>query len=188
MKKIIFGLVLFFGLNSQAAELSVSGALGFFTVGNPYLQDDPNRTDARSLSGIIAIGGDFEYHIDKDLAFGAYVRYHGTGDDVGPNTEESFSSLALGGMAKGYLNSRNWNFYYGAGFGIVSASYEEKNGTTTTEYEPGMTLGPMLVIGGLYPISEKFSIGIENMRLFSLGEDTNGEVVSDWTVKGKWMF
>lgn len=188
MKKLVFALLFLFATSGRAAEMSASVALGFFSAPVAYLQDEPNTGSNIPLSGIIAIGGDFEYHLDKDLALGAYLRYHGTGDDVGPNTEASFSNLALGAMAKGYLNSRNWAFYYGAGFGITSTHYEVEAGTTTTETDPGMTLGPVLVIGGLYPINDKFSIGIENMRIYALGEDTNGEVVSDWTIKGKFNF
>lgn len=183
MKKMILAFTLLFGISANAAQMSVSGALGFFSVGNSFVNDNNAQTAMAGLSGLVALGADFEYAPDKDYSYGAYLRYHGTGDDYG-TTDLSFSNLALGAMAKGYLNSRNWNFYYGAGLGIVSVSYE----AGAAEFTPGMTFGPMVVLGGLYPLNDRLSMGIENMRLYALGEDTNGELVSDWTIKAKYDF
>jgi len=163
----------------------VSGALGAFTVGNSRLEGDQNGANAAAspvgLSGIAGFGMDFEYRTKSYLGFGGMFRYYSTSDTI-LQTKFKYSLLVAGPFVKAHLPMKHLDFSIGAGLVVANPSY-----TQTTELDADMGFGTDFTIGVLYRYNSHVFFGIENRRIFALGSELNGMLVSDWMLKFQYF-
>jgi len=170
---------------------AVSGAFGFYSPGTALLIDT-SRTGSQStspaVSGFFGIGGDYEYLYASDLTFGGFFRYYSTSDSISSSTEQKVAAWTLSGMARAYFNTDNFAPYIGGGFGLVNVSVKNTTNGTSSDWEPSTTLGFNMAIGVLYKFNDQVGIGVENLRVFALGEKVQGMPINDFMFKGRFIF
>jgi hypothetical protein len=163
----------------------VWGGLGFFNGGAHYINNgDSGEARATSLSGVIALGGDFEFMFDYDLGLVATLRYYSTTEDIEDGETLTYSVFALGAQTRFHFPHKAWDFYAAPGLSLASASAKYDDETS----EGGLTLAPTFTIGVAIALTPQIAVGVENQRIIALGSNLNGELVSDYLIKGRFSF
>ncbi len=189
MKSLLIGLLALMTLSSSAYALStfnnrgtqyVTGSFGFTAAGASSVTDEDTIPNL-GQSGFFAFGGGFDYMYEEGLSLGAFFRYHSTEDDykaLGQNTtdELSMSAINIGANAKFYVPYNSWGLYFAPGFGFLDIEYEFGNASESS----GFTFAPSFAIGVLVAVNDKIDLGVENQRVWGLGEAANGIMLSDW--------
>ena len=109
--------------------------------------------------GQFVLGLDYERALSAHVGFGGYFAF----------TAEKKEALlpqiiALGMDAKVHVGVEKWDLYVRPGFGLAFASLD----TISKTY-----LAPILGIGVQYVLSEKTSLGVENLNVFNWTEKTD---------------
>lgn len=180
--------------SSSGAKHVLSPSLGFYGAGTNYLYGRSNNRDEGAsmfLSGLFGIGLDYEYLLKPDFSIGGFVRYYSASDTFannGASQEITNRATIVGATARFYLiNTESFLGYFNTGVNTVSVTYKSVVNTTTTEVSPDMGFGFHGAAGILYKVSPLWSIGVENLRVMSLGEKINGWVVNDFMVKARFV-
>lgn len=156
----------------------ISPSLGFMGPGQNILVDG-NNTGQLTLSGLFAIGGEYEYMLKPDLSVGGFIRYYDTSDSSG-GTSLTETAFLLGGLAHAYLIDTNtWQGYVASGLTILNL----KQKTGGVSVSPDMGFGIPLVMGLGYKINDQFTLGLEHMQVLALGEKINGWPISDLMIR-----
>lgn len=161
---------------SSESKNILSPSLGFAGVGYNAIQESDSKTGRMTLSGLFAIGVEYEYMLKDDFSIGGFIRYYNTSDTVaGTKIEET--SFLLGPMAHVYLvNNANWVGYVGSGFTLLSLTQKQAG----TSVSPSAGLGIPIAMGIAYKFTPKLSGGIEHNQVMALGSDLNGWPISDF--------
>jgi outer membrane protein W len=167
----------------------VSGALGFLAPGaNTLVGTSNNQTVGTSFkaSGLIGIGGDYDYMLNKDFSVGGVLRYYSSTATVaaGGNTTvtEQDTLFTVGPTAHAYLPTGDFVPYLGAGLVLMAPSVT--SGGNSISITSGM--GLMLSMGLLYNVTDAVALGIETVRLTGLSSSINGNLIEDFMLKGRF--
>ncbi len=177
--------------HSSSGQHAVSAALGIYSPGAALYTAKINGNDASErpgVSGLFGIGGDYEYIVAPDLTVGGFFRYYSSSDSTTQNNEQKVSAWTLAGQVRAYLPTEHWLPYLGAGLGMVSASLKNSSNGNSQDYDPSATIGLNMAMGLLYKVDERVAFGVENLRVWALGEKTNGMPINDFMFKGRFVF
>ena len=175
---------MFYGVENPEGSSHFYGAIGFFGVDYSHIfKDNDNVNNTPSLSGMLNIGGDYEYMLQTDFGVGGLFRYYSTSDDWQNNVTASYSNWVIGPYARFHFPNRFFDFFFGPGLGFGNPTGEYKTSATKTNLDAGTQLMPFYQMGVLIGISQNLAVGFETMRLLSLGRTINGWVQSDYTFK-----
>lgn len=178
--------------SNHAGSMHVQGALGWFGTEGAYLWKDSTTNGATpNLSGLIAVGGDFEYMLQNDLGVGGLIRYYGSGDVVGKTTsntdiETSISTLALGAFSRVHIPHRQFDFYMAPGFGITSTSAKLTAGSTSTTTDTGTVFTFFIQTGLMYALTHNMAAGFETTRYLPWSSEFNGWLLQDFALKFRY--
>jgi hypothetical protein len=168
---------------STEGKHTISPMLGFMGPGTNAVTDN-SAAASLTLSGLFAIGADYEYGLKDDFSVGGLFRYYSTNDTVG-TTDDTESVFMLGGLAHAKLvNTEHFSAYIGSGLALLQVTVKRtpQNGSSTT-FSPGMTLGLPFALGVGYKLNDTMTLGIEHMQVMALGDKVNGWPVSDFMVR-----
>lgn len=166
----------------------VSGALGFLAPGANTLVGTANsQTVGTSFktSGLVGIGGDYDYMLNKDFSVGGMLRYYNCSTTIVANNAtatEQDTLFTFGPVAHAYLPMGDFVPYLGAGFELLLPSVT--SGGTSISITTGM--GLMMSAGLLYNLTDSVALGIETMHLIGLSSSINGTLVEDFMFKGRF--
>jgi hypothetical protein len=166
----------------------VSGALGFLAPGaNTLVGTSNSQTVGTSFktSGLIGIGGDYDYMLNKDFSVGGMLRYYNSSTTISANgatATEQDTLFTFGPVAHAYLPVGDFVPYLGAGFELLVPSVT--SGGASISITSGM--GLMMSMGLLYYLTDSVGLGIETMHLIGLSSSINGTLVEDFMLKGRF--
>jgi hypothetical protein len=162
----------------------ISGAFGFLAPGANTLVGTVNgnqQVTSFQTSGLFALGGDYDYLINKDFSIGGILRYYNCSSSIAGQTVQD-TLFALGPDVRAYLPSGNFLPYVGAGFIYMAPGVTVGNNS----YSITSGLGLMLSMGILYNLTETIGLGVETTRLTGLSSSINGNLVEDYMLKGRF--
>ncbi len=162
----------------------ISGAFGFLAPGYNTLIGTVNGQQQQTnfqTSGLFALGGDYDYMLNKDFSVGGVLRYYNCSSTILNNSVQN-TLFTLGPSVRAYLPSGNFLPYLGAGFMFMAPSVTSGN----VSYSITSGIGLMLSMGLLYNINDGVALGIETMRLTGLSSSINGNLVEDYMLKGRF--
>lgn len=175
--------------SNRQGSIRLSGVLGWFGTEQARLwKDSKTNGNNFALSGLIGVGGDFEYFADTDLSVGALIRYYGTGDDYNADVKVSMSSFAFAPAIRFHLPHKRTDFYVGSGMGFTSSSSKLESGGTSTTTDTGATFTAFLQAGVLYAITDQIAAGFETTRYLPLSPEFNGWLLQDFLLKTSFTF
>ena len=159
---MVFALVM--GVNSAHAECAEGDSAILFNFG--------------FTGGGMAIGIDYEHGYDRTFGIGGYFRMYP--DDDSPQAP---GITTFGAFIRPHFNRQNWDFSVAPGFGIMD--YEP-----TLNRDDETLLGPSLMIGLLYELNSKISVGVEHMTMASWfgDKDYRGNISEEILAKFRMVF
>lgn len=174
---------------NSAGTHHIYGALGFFSgeYSRVYIAND-NQGTSTPISGLIAIGADYEYMFKQDFGLGGLFRYYSSKDDVAQNTDYEYDETLFGPYARFHFPNRWFDFAFMTGFAFHTAKGVSNTGGTKTKADTGLKIGPMWGLQLMVAITDTVSVGAETIRLMTLGSEFNGMVSTDYTFKGRFSF
>jgi hypothetical protein len=163
------------------------GALGFFSGDYSYVNvSNDNRGYAQPISGLFAIGADYEYMMREDFGLGGLIRYYSSKDSVDNNTDYEYTQTSFGPFARFHFPHRWFDFSFSTGLAFHTVKGETKTGGTTTKGDSGLKVGPMWSLQVMFNVSPSVALGVETLRIMTLGSEFNGMVSTDYVFKGKF--
>lgn len=134
-------------------------------------------------AGGMALGADYEHAIHRTFGIGGFLRLYPDNDDSQINRS---SINAFGAFIRPHFTRQAWDFYVSPGFGIIQ--YERQLGANTTIDETMM--GPVMMIGLLYQLSNAVALGIEQTSIYGWfgDEDTRGQLSEEALAKFRFSF
>ncbi len=162
----------------------ISGAFGFLAPGANTLVGTVNGAQAQTsfqTSGLFAIGGDYDYMLNKDFSVGGVIRYYSCSSTIMSNAVQD-TLFTFGPSAKAYLPSGDFTPYVGAGFVLLAPGVTSGNNT----YSITSGIGLMMSLGIMYNLTDNVALGIETMRLTGLSSSINGNLTEDYMLKGRF--
>lgn len=162
----------------------VWGALGFVNTGAHTINNGDGTSRSANISGLVALGADFEYMLDYDLGLAGTLRYYSTSEDIEDGEKLSLSVFSLGAQTRFHFPHKAWDLYLAPGLSFTSASIKYDDDKS----EAGLTITPTITLGIALAITETIVVGVENHRIIGLGTVMNGEIISDYMLKGRFTF
>lgn len=162
------------------------GSLGIFGGEGGWIHEsDTKSVSIGGVSGIIALGADYEYMYKSDMGLGAQVKYFTTSDQPDANNNDyKLTAFHVTGYARFHIPHNNFDIYFAPGIGFTSASAELKpKSGDATKASGGLVLTPSYQLGVFYAINPKTAIGMETQRIIFVGETNNGWLLSDYILK-----
>lgn len=175
--------------NDEGSQI-FSGALGFVgTNGFNYNVDSTNQGSQAALSGLFALGAEYEYMFHEDIGLGGLFRYYSTSDDLTTDVKYSYSYWGLGPMARFHIPNNMFDFSFGTGFllGAPSGKREPKNGTTT-KLDGSVHFLPFINLGVMYKVTSAIAVGVDTTRVMAIGSQLNGLLQEDFMFKVRFHF
>ncbi len=175
---------------NSAGSMHVYANLGWFGTESAWLfKDEQTSVGTQPLSGMIALGGDFEYMMKEDLGMGALLRYYSTGDTyvktASTSTEASLSSLAIGAFSRFHLPHNQYDFYMSPGLGITSTT-SKLTGAINKTYETGTVFTFFIQTGVMYAFTGSMAAGFETTKYLPWSSELNGWLLQDFVVKFRY--